>query len=124
MAMSSPARVTLRLTSTGVVLARAELADGVFRRMLGLLGRDRLTDGDGLILEPCSSIHTCFMRFAIDVLFVDRCGRVLRVVERLRPFRFAWGGAGARRTIELPAGTIGRFGVLVGATVEAETSGA
>jgi uncharacterized membrane protein (UPF0127 family) len=88
------------------LIATAETADTPATRTRGLLGRDSLAPGDGLILEPCRLIHTFFMRFSIDVLFIDRHFRVTRVAHDVRPFRFAWGGWAARTTLELPAGTV------------------
>ncbi|MBI2835038.1 MAG: DUF192 domain-containing protein [Acidobacteria bacterium] len=82
--------------------------------MIGLLARRSLDEGDGLVLRPCSMVHTWFMRFAIDVIFLDRHGTVLRVVDTLRPFGVAWGGWRARTTIELPAGAATRAGVRAG----------
>ncbi len=68
--------------------------------------RDRLAEGAGLVLEPCSSVHTFGMRFPIDIVFVDREGHVIGLVSALPPWR-PWAGAWrARRTIELPIGAI------------------
>ena len=118
--MTSSPRVAVRIPATGATVARAAVADSPLRRMRGLLGRDRFDEGDGLVIDPCSSIHTCFMRFAIDVLFLDRDGRIVRAVERLTPFRFVSGGWKARRTIELPAGTIRRAGLVAGALIQVD----
>ena len=87
-------------------LATVSLADTPRSRAVGLLGRDRLALGDGLLLAPCRLVHTFFMRFAIDVIFLDRAGRITRVHQAVRPFRFAWGGWAARTTIELAAGSL------------------
>jgi uncharacterized membrane protein (UPF0127 family) len=100
------ARVRVWIEPSHVQLALAETADTPAARTQGLLGRDSLAPGHGLILEPCRLIHTWFMRFPIDVVFVDRHHRVTRVARDVRPFRFAWGGWSARMTLELPAGTV------------------
>jgi uncharacterized membrane protein (UPF0127 family) len=71
--------------------------------MRGLLGRAALGAGEGLLIRPTSAIHTFFMRFAIDVVFLDRDGVVLEVVPGLRPWRLA-AKRGARSVLELPAG--------------------
>jgi uncharacterized protein len=71
--------------------------------MRGLLGHAALAAGEGLLIRPASAIHTFFMRFAIDVVFIDRDGVVLRVVPALRPWRLA-ARRGARSVLELPAG--------------------
>jgi uncharacterized membrane protein (UPF0127 family) len=105
------------------LLAVAETADTAASRTHGLLGRDSLAPGHGLILDPCRLIHTFFMRFAIDVVFFDRRQRVTRVARDVRPFRFAWGGWSARVTLELPAGTLGRISVLPGAQLRIERVG-
>lgn len=56
-------------------------------RKQGLLGRDGLDEGEAIIIAPCNAVHTFFMRFAIDVVYVDREGHVVRVKENLRPWR-------------------------------------
>jgi len=102
------------------LLAIVERADTALTRMRGLLGRDGLPDGEGLVLTPCSMVHTLFMRFPIDVLFLDRHDRVVRSVDAVKPFRFAWGGWRARSTIELPAGTLRRADVRAGHHIRIE----
>lgn len=77
-------------------------------RTRGLLGRSGLEPGEGLWIEPCSSIHMFFMRFSIDAVFADRAGRVVRAVSNLAPWRIALGGRGARAVLELPVGAIER----------------
>jgi uncharacterized membrane protein (UPF0127 family) len=85
--------------------------------MLGLIGRRGLPAGEGLLLCPAPSIHTAFMRFPIDALFLDRSLRVLDVVEGLRPWRVA-SKRRARAVLELPAGECARCGVEVGDRLE------
>jgi uncharacterized protein len=85
------------------VCERCTLADKPLKRMRGLLGRRSLDAGEGLLLRPAGSIHTLFMRFPIDAVFLDRERRVVKVVPGLRPWRTA-AGHGARSVLELPAG--------------------
>lgn len=99
---------------------RATTAQHLAARMVGLLSRAALAPGEALILPSCRSIHTWFMRFPIDVLFIDADGRVVRAVDALGPFGMAWGGWHARTTIELPAGTLRSAGVMPGARVRIE----
>jgi len=87
-----------------VVAEHVELADTRASRRRGLLGRTSLDASSALILIPCFSIHTAFMRFAIDVVFVDRHGVVVRVVGNVRPWRISVGWR-AHAAIELAAGT-------------------
>lgn len=97
--------------------ARCRVADTPLARLRGLLGRPALRDGEGLLLVPCASVHTWFLRDAIDVVFLGRDGEVLRVVPRLGPWRAA-GCRGARAVLELPPGTCARAGVGAGALLE------
>jgi hypothetical protein len=88
-----------------IVAKNVELADTRATRRKGLLGRDGLDAGAALIIIPCFSVHTAFMRFPIDVLFVDRAGTVVKVVRNLEAWRIA-GAWGAHAAIELAAGAI------------------
>ena len=82
-------------------------------RRRGLLGRGAFDRSEALVLSPCWAIHTMFMRFAIDVVFVDREGRAVRLVHSLAPWRMA-AAPRAHATIELPAGSLRGRDVLVG----------
>ena len=99
-----------------VVCERCLLADRPLPRMKGLLGRSELPPGEGILLEPASSIHMWFMRFPIDAVFLDRELRVVRVVADLRPWRIAR-ARGARSVLELAAGEAARRGVSEGDTL-------
>jgi uncharacterized membrane protein (UPF0127 family) len=110
----------LNITRGTELASRARLANRFWSRGWGLLGRARLEPGEGLVLEPCSSIHTAFMRFTIDVLFADRTGRVVKAVPSLKPFRLSLSLA-SRYTIELPVGTIARTGTVPGDMLKFET---
>jgi uncharacterized protein len=81
--------------------------------MRGLLGRSELPPGEGIFLRPASSVHTFFMRFPIDVVFVDRELEVVGVRHRVAPWRMA-AQRGARSTLELAAGEIERHGIAAG----------
>lgn len=103
--------------TTGVEVASAlELADTPLTRMRGLLGRSGLHQGEGMRFEPGGAIHTMFMRFTIDVIFLDRDDRVLKLVHSLRPWRFA-GAGGTRAVVELPAGTLEQLEIHPGDVV-------
>lgn len=82
-------------------------------RRKGLLGRDGLGSSCALILAPCAAIHTMFMRFDIDAVFVDDDGRTVKVVRRLAPWRIA-ADASAHAVVELPAGSLNDDDVAIG----------
>ena len=101
--------------SRGAVLAtRATVADSFWTRLRGLLGRSELAAGDGLVIEPCSSVHMLGMRFPIDALHLDRSGMVLRIVPELAPNRFGPLVKGSHAVLELPAGTAAATGTVAG----------
>jgi uncharacterized membrane protein (UPF0127 family) len=99
-----------------VVCERLSIADSIRTRTRGLLGRDSLEPGEGLLLRPAGSVHTAFMRFAIDVVFMDRELRVLGIAAALRPWRVS-GRRGARAVLELPAGEAERRGIVPGSVL-------
>jgi uncharacterized protein len=99
-----------------VVCERCLLAETPFARLRGLLGRSGLSSGEGLLLRPAGSVHTAFMKFTIDVVFLDRDLRVVKVVPELVPWRTA-GCRGARAVLELPAGEASRRGLREGVSL-------
>jgi uncharacterized protein len=113
------APVTVTDAERRVVCERCTVADRALARLRGLLGRSELRAGEGLLLRPAPSIHTWFMRFPIDAVFVDSEFRVLAVRRSLRPWRMA-GRRGARAVLELPAGEAQRRGVRVGTQLMVE----
>ncbi len=86
---------------------RAERASGRVERMRGLLGRRALGPGAALVIERCGAVHTVGMRFALDLVFLDRAWRVVRVVRGVRAgLPFVWGGWRAARVVESEAGCL------------------
>ena len=88
-----------------------------WERMRGLLGRPALRAGEGLWIEPCSSVHTVGMRYPLDLAFVDRAGVVRRTVAALAPLRFAAAPA-AVATLELAPGSLASVGLTEGAHLQ------
>ena len=79
----------------------AEVAESAFERMRGLIGRDGLGSGKGMLITKCNCIHTFFMRFPIDATFLGRKGEVVKVVRNIRPWRpWVWGGWRAASVLE------------------------
>ena len=105
--------VTLKREHGDVVCDRCVVAASPFSRMKGLLGRTELRPGEGLLLRPASAIHTFFMRFPIDAVFLDRDWRVVGIAGDVAPWRTA-GRKGAKAVLELPAGESARRGLRPG----------
>ena len=96
-----------------IVVPRLELALESATRRKGLLGRDRLDPGTGLIIAPSNSVHTFFMRFPIDIVFLHRTGKVLKVHHNV-PARRVAVSVFAHAVLELPAGAARADKVTVG----------
>ena len=99
---------------------RIEVADSPWTRAKGLLGRRSLDEGGGLLITSCSSIHMFFMRFAIDVAFIDDDNKVVHAVHSIRPWRATWFYPKATAALELPAGTLKRTLTEEGDTLSVE----
>jgi hypothetical protein len=108
-----PLRVR-NLTRGSEVAVRVRRADRAWSRVVGLLGRRSLAEDEGLLLTPCTSIHTLFMRFPIDILYLNREHAVVKAVKDLRPFRVSACLRGAHSILELPVGAIEASGTQVG----------
>jgi uncharacterized membrane protein (UPF0127 family) len=102
------------LTRSSDVALRVRRADRAWSRMVGLLSRSSLAEDEGLLLTPCASIHTLFMRFPIDILYLDREHVVVKAVRALRPFRFSACPRGGHSVLELPVGAIEASGTQAG----------
>jgi hypothetical protein len=114
----------IRNVTRGTELAAdAGLATTFWTRMVGLLGRRALRSGEGLIIEPCKSVHTAFMRFPIDVVFVDRFWRVTKVVPDLKPFRLSGSFRRSHAVIELRSGMIEATDTRPGDQLQLEAGG-
>ena len=109
--------VSLKTVDGRVVCERCLVADSPWPRMRGLLGRSGLESGEGLLLRPTGSVHTFFMRFPIDVVFLARDGEVLKVARALPPWRTA-GGRGAKAVLELGADEAERREIRVGSRLD------
>jgi uncharacterized protein len=101
---------------------RISVATTTLRRMVGLLGHRRLDPGGGLLIDPTQAIHTIAMRFAIDVIFLDRDWRVVHLRREMAPFRIAGPHWKARSVLELPAGVIAATSTAIGDQLAIERS--
>lgn len=89
-----------------VILEDAQIADSFISRFLGLMGKKVLPDATGLIIEPCNSVHCFFMRFPIDVIFVDSDDRVVHIIPAMKPGRISPIVRKAKYVIESNAHTL------------------
>ena len=108
-----PLTIVNRSRADSVVCARTEVADTFWRRLRGLQGRATLEPGDGMLFRGEGSIHSAFMRFRFDAVFMDREMRVIALAERIPPWRTR-AARGARNILELAAGEISRTGLAIG----------
>lgn len=101
--------------SRGIALAgNVRMADTFWARLVGLLGRKRMGCREALIILPSRAVHTHFMRFPIDVAFVDKNWRVVSAVADLAAWRHAGAGAEAWAAVELSCGVLNETGTQVG----------
>jgi len=102
------------VTRGSTVAERVRVASSMLDRVVGLLRTPEVKPGEGLWIESSPSIHMFFMPYAIDAVFVDRAGRVTKVVSNLKPWRIVWWARGARDCLELRAGAATESGTQAG----------
>ena len=109
----------LRNSTTGTIIAtRIDRLTSFFHRMVGLLARTSLQRDEGVWLTSCRAIHTLGMRHAIDVMFVDRDGCVVRICRNVQPNRLALSCRTAKAVVELGAGALDQIDVMIGDRLE------
>lgn len=89
-------------------------ARSFWQRFIGLMGSQPLPLAQGLLIPRCASVHTLFMRYPLDVVYLDQGGAVVKLVPGLPPWRLSWGGRAARQTLEMAAGGIAHCGLALG----------
>ena len=105
-------------TRGSTLATQARRADSFAARGRGLMMAPPLPEGGGLVIEPCNSIHMFFMRYPLDIVFLDKVGEVLFMYRGIKPWRMGRVVRGARLAIELPEGSIERSGTEVGDQIE------
>jgi uncharacterized membrane protein (UPF0127 family) len=108
----------INVTRGQILANRLAVADTFLSSLIGLMGRGRMAPGEGLWICPCQSVHTLWMRFSIDVLFLDNDKSVIHLVERMKPFRISRHLSRAGSVVELPAATIQLTGTRLGDRLE------
>ena len=91
-----------------------QVADSFWKRFRGLIGVKDLPRGNGLLIEPCNSVHCLFMSIPIDVIYVDKQNQVVALNPEMKPWRFGKIHRNSRYVIEVPAGVIARTHTQVG----------
>ena len=87
-------------------LSNIKIADSYKSKIVGVIGWEDWGGCAGLLIKDANSIHTFFVRFAIDVVFLDKGFKIVKIVENLKPFRFSPIVWSAKHTLELPSGTL------------------
>jgi uncharacterized membrane protein (UPF0127 family) len=108
----------VNMTRESVIAKHVRMADTYLTRLFGLMGKSGLPEGEGLWIVPCRDIHSCFMRFEFDAIFVNKQQQVLHLMERMQPWRISkmvWDG---HAVLELPAGAIAASGTQIGDLIE------
>ncbi len=88
-----------------LISSNIQVADNPVTRIIGLMFR-KTPATDGLLLDPCNSIHTFFMRYPLDVVFLNHSNEVVKIIRELKPWRMTWIYWKAKKTLELPAGKL------------------
>jgi uncharacterized membrane protein (UPF0127 family) len=116
-------KILVRNSTRNTVLAEAaELADTSAKRRTGLLKHERLAPGEGLWIVPCESVHTFFMKFPIDLVYLDKRRKVRKVRHAVPAWRLS-ACLAAHSVLELPAGTVAKTGTVVGDILAMEKLG-
>lgn len=100
------------------LVSKGRVAKNFWTRLRGLVGVKQLAAGDGLLIQPCNQIHCMFMSIPIDVIYIGSDQRVLAVDHNMRPWAIGRLVRGAKRVLELPAGTAAATGTTVGDLLE------
>lgn len=96
----------LRVVGGEIVSTNVRVADRFQDRLLGLMFKKSLEEGESLYISPCNSIHTFFMMFSLDVAFVDKNLKVVKVLSEMKPWRMSWLYLNAHSVVEMKAGTL------------------
>lgn len=88
------------------IAQKVDLADSTLKRMIGLMFSKDLGERDGLLITPCNSIHTFFMSYNLDIVFLSRDNKVIKVIRNIKPWRMTWMYFKARKVLEMMGGTL------------------
>ena len=89
-----------------VLGSEIKLADTTLSRMIGLMFKKQMNGFDGLLIKPCNSIHTFFCRYNLDILFLDKDMKIVKIIRNLKPWRMTWIYFKSCQVLELNGGTL------------------
>ena len=107
-------RVRVHNVTKEAPVTEAGHATSMWARFLGLMGKKPLPEGEALLIDPCSSVHTMFMRFPIDVVYISKENSVVKIAPEMRAWRAGLGGKGAHKVLEMLPGAAAKAGLEVG----------
>ena len=96
----------IKKLNEGIIANKVRVASGVFDRMLGLMFSKNLGDWDGLLISPCRSIHTFFMRYDLDVIFLNKENKVIKIIRNMKPWRLSWIYFRSDHVLEMAGGSL------------------
>ncbi len=91
------------------IAAEVLVAESFLERLKGLMFEAPLASDQGMLITRCNSIHTMFMRFSLDVLFLNSEGKIIKIIKAIPPWRITWFYLKASKVLELPAGACPEF---------------
>lgn len=109
-------------TQNRLISDDTKMADDFFSRGIGLLSRKSISENEGLIIKPCCSIHTFFMRFDIDILFVNKKNEIIALYENVKPWKILPIHITSNYVVELPAGKISSQNIYKGDIITLESN--
>lgn len=89
-----------------IIVDEAKIANGFFDRLIGLMFKKEMKGFNALLIEPCNSIHTFFMRYDIDVVFLSKNNEVIKIIRNMKPWRMSWMYFRATKVLELKGGAL------------------
>lgn len=108
----------LNSTQDTVIADNGRMADSFETRLIGLLNKSQIIPGEALVISPCQQIHMFFMRFSIDVIFINSSNVVVGLVEDIKPFAMSSIFRHSHRAIEVPPGTISQSRTCMGDAIQ------
>lgn len=98
--------LNVRFPGSSFEIKNVRLADDLVSRIIGLMFKRSLRGMNGLLIKPCNSIHTFFMFFDLDVLFISSSGEIVKIIRSMKPWRMSWIYFRASQVLELQGGTL------------------